>query len=383
VKINFTWNFYDGNQTDFIFDDSKIIFTENSATLISSGDTSNPYIINAEGIDYTFLSKLTGTVSQQTSGSQIRLQLSNDADTWYYYDRYTTTWLDSTLTESDLISGSNLFTDITKQIFEKFTYDVDAGKLFFKAYFINDGMSDSPQLSNINFTGDKYYTNIKEVRGLLESFGLRQCDPVTGLVDPMNDFLSDDRLKNLVPLADSYINNYTFTDFYYHRDETEFHDGNGKDSIRTYNFPIHKITRVIMYNPLLQAMRTFLDFELIIHPEWGEIFLPPIYPAYMSDSPARSMFGNIFIHGRRNIEIEYDWGYVDTPEDISNASKKLVGINVLNAYWANLTRGMQSKSFDGYSESYGQKPFAGIVEAWQKEVNDILIRRIKISPRSI
>lgn len=383
MKLNFTWNFIDGQQNDFIFDDSKIVFTETSATLVSSGDISSPYIINAEGIDYTFLSKLTLTTSQQSSGSQIRLQFSNDADTWYYYDKNAAMWLDSSITDTDLISGSNTPTDITKQVFEKFVYDVDAGKLFFKAYFINNGIDGSPSLSSLNFTGDKYYTSIKEVRNLLEPFGLRQCDPITGEINPINDFLSDNILKNYVMLGDAQINNQTFTDFYYHRNDIEYHDGNGRDSIRSYNFPIHKINHVIMYNPLLQAMRTFLDFELIIHPEWGEIFLPPIYPAYMSDAPARAMFGNIFIHGRRNIEIQYDWGQLETPDDIANAAKKIVGIHILNAYWANLSKGLQSKSFDGYSESFGQKAFAGIVDAWQKEVDNTINTRIKVYPRSI
>jgi hypothetical protein len=381
MNLSQTWNFTSDYENDYIYDPTKIVFNTTSATLANSGDMSFPYIINSEGIDYTLLTKIIASTSETTSGSQVRIQISNDSDNWYFYDG--TIWSQSTLSGTDIISGSNLFSELTNSVFERFVYDIDAGKLFFKLYFINDGTQEIPYVNYINFTGNKYYTSIKEVRNLLEPFGLRQCDPITGLVNPLNDFLSDSRLKVLLSVADSYINNQTFTDFYLHRDEIEFHDGNGKDSLRTYNFPIKKITHVIMYNPLMQAMRTFLDFELIIHPEWGEIFLPPIYPAYMSDSPARSMFGNIFMHGKRNIEIQYDWGYNDTPDDIKDASIKYIGKQILQGYWANLTRGKSSQSFDGYSQSYQQKPFGGLIDSWDLEIKQTIQNRIKIYPRSI
>ena len=103
----------------------------------------------------------------------------------------------------------------------------------------------------------------------------------------------------------------------------------------------------------------------------------------MSDAPARSMFGNIFIVGRRNIEVDYDWGYEETPEDIKFAASKYAAIQVLNSFWAYLSRGVQSRSFDGYSESFGQKPFAGIIESWEKEIQDVISSKRKVFPRSI
>lgn len=381
MKINFTWNTIEGSETSFIYDASKISFTTNYIELANPADTSLPYIINSDGIEFTFLNQLAVSYTNSSSGSYVKLQISNDNENWYFYDTGSTTWVSAAGTTA--LSGSNLPSELTKTSLEKFAYQIDSGKLYWKMYFVANGTQPSVRVSSIVLDDDKYYCSIKQVRDLMQPFGLRAVDPLTLCYIDAQDFLSDSKLKAWIPLADAYLNNSTHTDFYLHRNATEYYDGNGKDSLRTYNYPMTKLTHVIMYNPLLQAMRTFLDFELIIHPEWGEIFLPPIYPAYLSDAPARSMFGNIFIHGRRNIEVQYDWGYSTTPEDINLAATKYIGIQVMSAFWAWLTRGTQSRSFDGYSESYGQKPFAGIVEMWQKEIKDVINTKIKVFPRSI
>jgi len=381
VQIDFTWNTVYGEQTEYIFDADKITFAEDYITLTDPADVSMPSIINVEGVGFTFLKSFVVSSVNPSSGSIIKFQISNDNYNWYYYDTLNEEWTDSSLTTT--VSGSNLPSELTATVMEAFPLEIDAGLFYWKMYFISDGVSPAPQVSALTLRGDQYYTTVKKVRDLMNSFGLRSRDPLTGEYCEETDYLSDSKLKGWIPIADSYINNRTFTNFYYHRDAIEYYDGNGKDSIRTYNFPMTKLTHVIMYNPLLQAMRTFLDFELIIHPEWGEVFLPPIYPAFLSDSPARSMFGNIFITGRRNIEIQYDWGFSTTPEDICTAAGKYVGVQIMSAFWANLMRGMVSRSFDGYSESFGAKPFAGIIEMWQKEIDQIIVNHIKIFPRSI
>lgn len=382
MKINYTWNFIDGNQSDFIYDENKIQFNEDSISLINPLDTTMPYIINVEGIEFTFLTKTSTIYSSASSGSCVKFQLSNDNENWYYYENITKSWADSSLTST--ISGSNYPEELTTSALDNFALQIDSGKLYYKMFFITDGITNiSVAVQSINLQANKYYTTVKEIRALMSPYGLRAIDPISGCYIEAEDFLSDTKLKAMIPLADAYINNATYTDFYLHRNVVEYYDGNGKDSLRTYNYPITKITHVIMYNPLMQAMRTFLDFELIIHPEWGEIFLPPIYPAFMSDAPARAMFGNIFMNGRRNIEVAYDWGTQDTPEDINLAAQKYVGMQIMNAFWAFLTRGTQSRSFDGYSESYGQKPFSGIVDQWQKEIKDVIQTKIKYFPRSI
>jgi len=383
--MNITYNWYTNSNysSDFIYDESKISFSETAATLSSSGAQIDvPYIINNEGIHYSLLSKFTSTIDGTTTGGQVKFQISNDAEKWYFYNTSEEEWAENTFTGTDIISGSNVASELTSSVFENFVYQVDAGKLYWKALFFANGET-LPSLSQVGFTGSQYYTTIKQVRDLLEPFGLRNYDANTGQYVDGEDFLSDSRLKTMISLADSYINNQTFTDFYYHRDTIEFYDGNGKDGIRTYNFPITKITHVVMYNPLMSSMRTFMDFELIIHPEWGEIFLPPVYPAFLSDTPSRAIFGNIFLPGKRNIEVMYDWGYSEPPDDINLAAKKYVGTQVLNAYWAWITRGVQSRSFDGYSESYMSKPFVGLLDSWDKEIKQTIANRVKVFPRSI
>lgn len=381
--INYTWYTNSTYSSDFIYDATKIVLTDTTATLASSGaQTDIPYLINNEGIYYSLLSKFVSSIDGTSTGGQVRFQISNDGETWYFYDVPNALWTANTFTGTDVISGSNAPSELTNSVFENFVYQVDAGKLYWKALFFANGEV-LPTLSSVNFVGDQYYTTIKQVRDLLEPFGLRNYDPNTGQYVLNEDFLSDSRLKTMLSLADAYLNNQTFTDFYYHRDTVEFYDGNGKDGIRTYNFPITKITHVVMYNPLMSSMRTFMDFELIIHPEWGEIFLPPVYPAFLSDTPSRAIFGNIFIPGKRNIEVKYDWGYTSPPEDINMAAKKYVGMQVLNAYWAWITRGVQSRSFDGYSESYMAKPFVGLLDQWDKEIKQTIANRVKVYPRSI
>jgi len=382
LELNYTWQTIDGYQSDYVYDENKIIFSDDGISLVDPLDTSLPYVINSEGIDFTFLSSITFSTSDISSGNYIKSQISKDNENWYFYDNDSNTWINSSTTTD--LSGSNIPSDYTTTSLNNFVYQIGSGRLYWKLFFVSDGTIDiSPTVSYLSIIGEKYYTDIQTTRALLEPYGLRYIDPITGQYVENEDFLSDSRLRAMIPLADAHINNNTYTDFYYHRNEIEYYDGNGKDSLRTYNFPIQKITQVIMYNPLLQAMRSFLDFELIIHPEWGEIFLPPIYPAYLSDAPARAMFGNIFITGRRNIEVDYDWGYETTPADIKLAATKYAAIQILNAFWAYLSRGVQSRSFDGYSESYGQKPFAGIIETWDKEIERIIGNRRKLFPRSI
>jgi len=388
MKSSFTWNF--SNPSDYTYNTSKITFAtdingDDYITLTNPADMTFPYIINATGVYFTFINKITTVETDTVSGAVIRYQLSQNGEDWYFYNTSTALWeltAVTTGTYSEIVSASNSDVELSKAICEKFATQVDSGKLYWKAFLMSDG-NNSPRLYSFKFDFEQYYTTIKLIRDLMSPYGLRARDPISGLYCVDTDFLSDDKIRAYIPLADSYINSSCFRDFYYHRDVVEFHDGNNTEGMITYFFPITKISHVIMYNQLLQAMRTFLDFEIIIHPEWGELFLPPAYPAFLSDKPSRAIFGNIFIYGKRNVEIMYDYGYDVPLEDIQQAASKYAGILVLQAYWAWLTRGIQSRSFDGYSESYMQKPFEGITEIWRKEIEMIINTNRKQFQRSI
>ena len=209
--------------------------------------------------------------------------------------------------------------------------------------------------------------------------------PIFGATDPIlsnNDFMG-----MALQSAKSTIDQYCDRDFDLHTNVIEFHDGNGKDSMNTYYYPIVGIQYVVMYNQLMQSMRTFLDTELIIHPEWGEIFLPPIYPAFLADKPFSAMFGNMFISGRRNIEISYDYGYTTPPTDITAASNLLAGAYIMKMKFAALSGGVNSRSIDGYSESFGgqwkSNPWGSIADAWEQQALSFYQRWKRLSYRAI
>jgi len=141
-----------------------------------------------------------------------------------------------------------------------------------------------------------------------------------------------------------------------------------------------------MYNQLMQSMRTFLDTEIIIYPEWGELFLPPIYPTFLADKPFSAMFGNCFIKGRRNIEVKYDYGYDTPPDDIVQASNLLTASYMLKMKFANLAGGATSRSIDGYSESFGNwksSPYGSIADTWEQQALGLYARFKRISMRAV
>ena len=198
---------------------------------------------------------------------------------------------------------------------------------------------------------------------------------------------NSDFMNMALQSAKSTIDQYCDRDFDLHTNVIEFHDGTGKDSMNTYYYPIVGLSYVVMYNQLMQSMRTFLDTELIIHPDWGELFLPPIYPVFLADKPFSAMFGNCFIAGRRNVEICYDYGYTTPPADIAMASNLLAGAYIMKMKFAQLSGGVNSRSIDGYSESFGgawkSNPWGSIADAWEQDAKNLYSRYKRMSYRAV
>jgi alpha-N-acetylglucosamine transferase len=208
--------------------------------------------------------------------------------------------------------------------------------------------------------------------------------PIFGATDSL--LTNSDYMNVALDSAKSFIDNYCDRDFLQHTDVVEFHDGNGRDSMNTYYYPLISLTYVVMYNQLMQSMRTFLDTEIIVHPEWGELFLPPIYPAFMADKPFSAMFGNIFIAGRRNIEIKYTYGYATVPSEIATASNLYAAAYLLKIKLASISGGVTSRSIDGYNENFSNvkgNPFGSIAESWEEQAKNIISRWKRISYRAI
>jgi hypothetical protein len=214
------------------------------------------------------------------------------------------------------------------------------------------------------------YCNTDDMKSFLRGYG------VTCKID-------DETVNDFARFAKSYIDNETQQDFSYHSDVVEFQHGQGKPMLQTRFFPIKKVTHLILYNQTLQAMRTFLDQELIVYPDRGQIALPPIYPVYMTDTPYEALFGNVFISGIYNIEIQYDYGYEVIPEDIKQCACIFVAKRILMAHWASLSSGLSSANVPGYSENYGSSPYQGIFQIWDKEFDRMLSKRKRIYTRSV
>jgi hypothetical protein len=217
-------------------------------------------------------------------------------------------------------------------------------------------------LSNIQPTARpndarKYYTSLERIKEFAAGWGL-------------DTFACESKINALLPTANSYIDMYTQTNFRLNTNEVEFRDGAGTDTLILYHHPIVRINQLVLYNQLLQTMRVFLDTELIIDAPYGLVKLPPIYPAFLSDSPSRAIFGNIFIKGSRNIEIDYDWGFSETPSDIQLAATKYIMIQLMQGKDAQNNQGLKSISFDGMSESYGG--YTDMIKDFKDEIKMIL-----------
>ena len=85
MNINYEWNTIDENQSDFIFDSTKIAFYEDYITLVDPADTSMPAILNVEGISFTLLTRFLISYVQPSPTSIIKFQISNDNYNWYFY----------------------------------------------------------------------------------------------------------------------------------------------------------------------------------------------------------------------------------------------------------------------------------------------------------
>jgi hypothetical protein len=379
------FSFIDINPDDYLFD-GRLQTTSHGIAMTDPTDKSWPSIKNTYPQWFSLLSGLT-VVSTATPGAtgipEVRVQISNEQNCWYYWGAPTSgadlQWLQADSGVVDIPSVSNTPEELSQAIISKFPFQIDGGNFFWRLF-----LSGGVVIESLTVSGDSYYTTPGQVRNFLQPFGLRRYEPGDPEYCEQTDFLTDTKIRSFVGAADGYINNITQQDFYYHKDEVEFRDGSGTDVMVLWHYPIRKITKVIMYNPMLQSMRAFVDTELIIDPERGQVFLPPIYPAYLSDYPMRAMFGNTFITGRRNIQFCYDFGFDSPPPDIQQAALKYVGTQMMSAYYLSISKGRNSVSFDGYSESYmSGKPLGGLFDDWKKEIDQILARWIRLYPKAI
>lgn len=403
----------------FIYDATRLQFTSQGVSLLDPTDQTIPTLRPITSKYFTILNTFTATVNTSTSATTItpeisgecikvdpgfgeqfiRFQHTNDGGAnWYFYNTLENRWMLST--DSCFVSGnlleSNTADELTPQIMQTFhisdpdNFQAGDGTSMYnwRVIFYGDPLGNiTTSLSDVQVGVTQYYTNATQVRSKLKAYNIVRTNPITGVLETLNSVLSNANIDAFLSQADAYINNRTQQDFYYHTGELEFRDGNGKNGIVLYHYPLLAISHVIMYNPLQSSLRTFLDNELIVDPVKGEFWIPQIYPGFLADKNFLAQFGNILVPGNRNIEILYDWGYIQPPMDITTAATYHVMINLLRAFIFLFLAGvMTSRSINGYSESFSGPQFANKLpqeEMWMKEMEDILMRRSKVYLRSI
>jgi hypothetical protein len=373
AKTEHTFTFNIEHVAEYSYNPSLIAFDEYAAFNVSPSEEVG-YIQNIIPIFLTYIEHIEIDTNNE---SAVRFQISNDGHKWYFFNDITRRW--ERVTGSTNISNESCSMSGFIDNIHDFAWEVGDGGIQIKSYLMEPGTD----ITRMYIKYKKHYANIQDVKRSMNQFALMRMNTITQLPE---NFINYELVKERMADADFYIDSETQRDFLYHEFQREWHDGNSTNKLILRFFPILNLHYLVMYNQMLQAMRTFLDSEIIFGQggEWGEIFLPPIYPAYLTDHPVKSLFGNVFITGNRNIEVFYDWGYKQTPGDVQLASKKMMIIYLLNDYLAYLSRGGNSRSIDGYSESYAAKgPFSAIIDQYQKEVDKILSRRKRYYSRFV
>lgn len=369
AKTEHTYIFNSEYIAEFSYNPALIAF-DNFAAFNVSPDDAVGYIQNVEPLFLTYIEHFEIDTNDINN---VRFQITNDGYKWYYFNDISQTW--EKVTVSNETSSSSGF----MEHLHDFSWEIGDGGIQIRTYLTQPGTD----ITRMYIKYKKHYASIQDVKRSMNQFALMRMNTITQLPE---NFINYELVKERMADADFYIDSETQRDFLYHEKQREWHDGNSTNKLTLRFFPVLGLHYLVMYNQMLQAMRTFLDSEIIFGQggEWGEIFLPPIYPAYLTDHPVKSIFGNIFITGTRNIEVFYDWGYKQTPGDIQLASKKMMIIYLLNEYLAYLSRGGSSRSIDGYSESYAAKgPFTAIIDQYQKEVDRVLSRRKRYYSRFV
>ena len=369
----YTYDFVAGNESSFNYDPSLLLLTTTGVSGLNTNPMVIPTLQTIVPLEFTYVERV---IVESKNPDAIRYQVSLTGYEWYYYNEATLAWTRTPVnaTITDTMSASAFAEQLPN-----FSWEIGDGSLQIKMYFTDL----NPDISGMIIFFKKHYGNIQEIKKAMAQYQLIRRNLVTKLPE---DFVNFDIVKEKLRDADDFINSECQQDFYYHQGQREWHNGTATNKLVTRWFPILNIHYLVMYNQLLQAMRTFLDSEMILGQggAFGEIFLPPIYPAYLTDHPVKSLFGNVFIPGDQNIEILYDWGYRKTPEDVKLASKKIMIMYLLQDYIVFITRGANSRSIDGYSESWGKTtPFDNVIEQYRKEVTNMLARRKRYYARFV
>ena len=202
---------------------------------------------------------------------------------------------------------------------------------------------------------------------------------------------SDPELQRLLEKAKDGINRSTRMAF----EPTalvERYDGKGQQKLILNHWPLISLTYAKIYNMNNQLVRTLAESDVILEKPIGCITIPaPFYWLYYwpytpyfgsvapSLTPSRYDYFNLFGIGTANVEVSYNYGYATAPPRIADAAIKMVSIEILQKKGVSQTQGTSGVSMVGITETYGQTgaaggsgPFKGLIDEWQKDIEEDL-----------
>ncbi len=224
--------------------------------------------------------------------------------------------------------------------------------------------------------GDAYCT-INDVKKLLQGMGIA-------------NIAAEGEILGLICRASEKINSDTGTVFgRVEKIVEERQDGQGSETILLNHRPIYELYRVQIYNynnALVADLTNSSAFnDMIIESEVGALTRPPnndivvnvfsvgLHPIDQLEGYREYDYNQYFGVGRRNIWIDYAYGYMDIPQEIWDATRKLVGIELLTKLGSYNTAGASMVKLGDAVEDYrsggtGSAPFSGTLDRWQKDI---------------
>lgn len=167
---------------------------------------------------------------------------------------------------------------------------------------------------------------------------------------------------------------------------TEKHDGRKKNTLVLKYYPVSNIASIkILDVPIGQAPYILTGWRL--EEETGIVIATSTLPVF--GDPYGTSYLGYFPEGKRNIEVEYTYGYPsgDIPEDIVDAIELMTVLDIMSRSPQDWEKeGLVSIRIAAYSESYGAGSYYGGAYGqqrrdWTERIKMTIARHKKIPVR--
>ena len=224
------------------------------------------------------------------------------------------------------------------------------------------------------------YCSVQDVKDLIKGLGVSEVTDegeIQGLITRFSAKINDDTGTVFGRLA---------------KIQEERHQGGGEEAVQVDHIPLKILSQLDIYNYNNALVVSYVPghadwSNLIIEDDIGLITLPPksvtltpiygvgLYPVEGRDDYTYRQFDytQYFGVGRRNIKVNYLYGYDDIPHDVWDCCRKMVGVELLTKIGNYNTQGISSLRLGDASETYGVRgPFSGTIEKYEKDIEEIL-----------